>query len=138
MKKSMWVAGLLSFVVALTLAAPAIAQQTHYIIQVPFSFAVNAHVLPAGEYRIAIVSPHTVQIQGVKGTAIATFFGSGLNNPFRLAQNQIVFRHYGRQYFLSQVWFAEVDAGYELRPSNAEREYAKQNPGTESVLLAGK
>ena len=138
MKKSMWVAGLLSFVVALTLAAPAIAQQTHYIIQVPFSFAVNAHVLPAGEYRIAIVSPHTVQIQGVKNSAIVTFFGSGLNNPFRPAQNQIVFHHYGQQYFLSQAWFAEVDAGYELPPSNAEREYAKQITGTERVLLAEK
>ena len=138
MKKSMWATGFLSFVFALALTAPAIAQQTHYIIQVPFSFTVNAHVLPAGEYRIAIVSPHTVQIQGVKSTAIVTFLGSGLNDPIRLAQNQIVFHHYGRQYFLSQVWFAEVDAGYALPPSSAEREYAKQNPGAETVLQAAK
>ena len=71
MKKSIWVAGLLLFVVALALAAPAIAQQTHYIIQVPFSFTVNAHVLPAGEYRIAIVSPHTVQMRGANQVAFA-------------------------------------------------------------------
>lgn len=138
MKKSTCAVGLLSFVAALALAVPAIAQQTHYIIQVPFSFTVNAQVLPAGEYRVGVVSPRTVQLRGVKSTAIVTFFGSGLNNPFRLAENQIVFHHYGRQYFLSQVWFAEVDAGYELPPSSAEREYAKQNPGTETVLLAGK
>ncbi len=69
MKKSMWATAFLSFVFTLALTAPAIAQQTHYIVQVPFSFVVNAHVLPAGEYRVAIVSPHTVQIQGVKNSA---------------------------------------------------------------------
>ena len=65
MKKSMCFAGLLTFVVALVLTAPAVAQQSHYTIHVPFRFNVNAHVLPAGEYDRHVAAPGTVQIRGI-------------------------------------------------------------------------
>lgn len=45
---------------------------------------------------------------------------------------------YGKQCFLSQVWFAEIDGGYEPPSSNAEREYAMQSASTKMVLLAEK
>ncbi len=138
MKRSMGFAGLLTFVVALMLTAPAVAQQSHYTIHIPFPFNVNAHVLPAGEYRIGIVAPGTVQIRGIDHAADATFVAPGLHRSSNVAQNgELVFHRYGRQYFLSRVWFRNADTGYLLSVSNTEREYARQIPSTDTTLRAG-
>ncbi len=139
MKKSMYFAGLLSVVVALVLAAPAVAQQNSYTIHVPFQFRVDARVLPAGDYRIGIAAPGTVQIRGIDHSANATFVAPGLNRSSHEAQNaELRFHRYGRQYFLSQVWFSNGDTGYELYVTNTEREFAEKVPNTEMVLRAAK
>lgn len=136
MKKSMGFAGLFAFV-ALALTAPAVAQQGQYTIQVPFNFNVSTRVLPAGEYDVCVVASGAVQIRGV--TSTETFAASRLNQSPREPQNaDLVFHRYGRQYFLSRVWFAGFGQGYELPVSGVEREYAKQIPKTETVLLAAK
>ncbi len=135
MKKQMLVAGLFQFVVALMLAAPALAQQSTYTIHIPFPFHVNARVLPAGEYRIAVAAPGAVLIYGVDHAA--TLGAHRLNPSSATPQNaELVFHRYGQQYFLSQMWFAAGDQGYELSVSNTEREYAKQIPSAEMVLRA--
>ncbi len=133
-------AGLLSVVVALVLAAPAVAQLNSYTISVPFSFNVNAHVLPAGEYVVHVVAPGAVQIRGVDHIANATFLAPALlSRPLHASPNaKLVFHRYGRMYFLAQVWFSDVNDGYELTITNTEREYAQQTPSTETVLRAAK
>lgn len=139
MKKSMGFAGLFPIVVALVLSAPAVAQQSQYTIHVPFRFNVNAHMLPAGEYRIGIVAPGTVQIRGIDYTANVTFVAPGVNRLSHEALNaELVFHRYGQLYFLSRVWFRNADTGYRLFVSNTEREYARQIPETETVLRAAK
>jgi hypothetical protein len=139
MKKSMLVAGLFQAVVALVLAAPAIAQQSAYTIHVPFRFNVSAHELPAGEYRVSIVAPGTVQVRGIDHITNAMFVplqvGRSSHEPLIGA---LVFHRYGQQYFLSKVWFSDASASYELVPSATEREYAKQISETETVLRAAK
>jgi hypothetical protein len=135
----MWFAGLFPFVVALVLAAPAVAQQSPYTIHIPFRFNVSAHELPAGEYRVGIVSPGTVQIYGVDHIANAMVVAPRLNRSSHEPQSaELVFHRYGRQYFLSQAWFPDVDAGFELLTSNAEREYAARIPTTDTILRAAK
>jgi len=135
MKKSLLVAGLFQFVVALVLSAPALAQQGQYTIHVPFSFNVNARVLPAGEYVVCVVAPGAVQIRGV--TRTETFGATRVGQSPREPQNaELVFHRYGGQYFLSQVWFAGFGQGYQLWVSNAEREYAKRIPAADTTLRA--
>jgi hypothetical protein len=139
MKKSMVFAGLFQLIVALALAAPAIAQQSTYTIHIPFRFNVSAHELPAGEYRVSIAAPGTVQLRGIDHLTNATFIAPQVGRPAHQPLiGAIVFHRYGRQYFLSQVWFSNADSGYELTVSNTEREYAKQTPGTDTVLRAAK
>jgi hypothetical protein len=139
MKKSMLVAGLFQAVVALMLAAPAVAQQSHYTIRVPFPFHVDARLLPAGEYRIDIVAPGAVQIHGVDHIANATLGAHRVNQSSQAPHNaELVFHRYGQQYFLSQVWFAGGDEGYGLTASYTEREYAKQVQSADTVLRAAK
>jgi len=139
MRKFMWIAGMFQFVVALVLAAPAVAQQSPYTITVPFPFHVNAQVLPAGEYRVSIVSPGAVRLYGIDhiaDTAFAAYTRSRSSQESRIGS--LVFHRYGRQYFLAQVWFSDADAGYELYTSSDEREYARRNPSLETVLRAAK
>ncbi len=139
MKKSMLIAGMFQIVVALVLAAPAVAQQNDYTIQVPFGFHVDARQMPPGQYQIRIVAPGSVQVRGIDHTANATFIVPQLNRPSHADLNaELVFHRYGRQYFLSQVWFSQINAGYELNISNSEREIARQTPSTEMVLRAAK
>ena len=139
MKKSMLIAGLFQFVVALALAAPAVAQQRHYTIQVPFPFHIDGHVLPAGEYRVGIAAPGAVQIRGMDQNADATFGAPRLNGSSRTPQAaELIFHRYGQQYFLSQVWFGAGDQGYALAVSHTEREYARQIASADTVLRAAK
>jgi len=137
MKKSMLVAGLFQFVVALVLAAPAVAQQSEYSIEVPFPFHVGARVLPAGAYSIEIVAAGAVKIQGVDQIATSAAFRR--NRPAYGPQNaELVFHRYGQQYFLFQTWFLGEDQGYEFSASHAEREYARKMLSAETVLRAAK
>jgi hypothetical protein len=139
MKKSMLVAGLFQFVVALVLAAPAVAQQSHYTIQVPFPFHVDARVLPAGEYSVGIAARGAVQIHGMDHNANATFGAPRVNGSSHGLQDEgLVFHRYGQQYFLSQVWFGGGDQGYALAVSRTEREYARQITSADTVLRAAK
>lgn len=139
MKKSMLIAGLFQAVVVLVLAAPAVAQQSTYTLHIPFSFHVNAREMPAGEYWVSIAAPGTVQLRCMDHTVNATFIVPQLNRPSHGSENaELVFHRYGRQYFLSQVWFHDTDAGYQLEISNTEREVAQQTPSTETVLRAAK
>jgi hypothetical protein len=142
MKKSIGFAGFSLFVVALVLAAPAVAQQSTYIIQVPFSFHVNAQVFPAGEYRVGVLSqnPATMQIRGIDHAADGMFVAPRHSRQARGPRDaELVFHRYGRQYFLSQVWFAGRDDGYQFFVSQEERENAKRSSSSpESVLLAAK
>jgi hypothetical protein len=139
MKKSMLVAGLFEAVVALVLVAPAIAQQNAYIINVPFRFHVSAHELPAGKYRIGMVAPGIVQVRGVDHIVNAMFAAPQVGRSSHGSLiGELVFHRYGQKYFLSRVWFQDVDAGYELNISNTEREVAQQTASTETALRAAK
>ncbi len=137
MRKSMLVAGLFPFVVALVLAAPAVAQQNQYSIQVPFPFHVDGRALPAGEYAVRIVSAGAVQILGVDHNASATFGSHRVNRSSAAPQDAgLVLHRYGQQYFLSQVWFGGGSQGYELTVSSTEREVARQIASADTVLRA--
>jgi hypothetical protein len=142
MKKNMLVAGLFQIVVALVLAAPAIAQQNTYLIDIPFSFNVNGTVLPAGEYRVDAVAPALAEIHGVdrsnlnSGAKFTTF------RQYRPAGGtlvaQLVFHRYTQQYFLAEAWFDGSPSGYMLPRSHAEQEYARQISNSGTVMLAAK
>jgi hypothetical protein len=137
MKKSVLIAGFFQFVVALLLAAPAVAQQSHYTIHVPFPFHIDGRVLPAGEYSVVVVARGAVQIHGIDRRADATFGAPRVSwSSPTLQSEELIFHRYGQQYFLSQVWFGVGDQGYALSVSRTEREYARQTPGADTVLRA--
>ena len=97
-------------------------------VNVPFAFNVGNTSLPAGEYRVRIVNPASdrsvLQIASANGTKIMV-----LTNDIKGESNtnaKLAFRHYGNQYFLSQVWMAAEPIGLATRHSRVEKELQRQ------------
>ena len=139
MKKSTRVAGFLGLAAALLLITPAVAQQSTYTIRVPFQFSVGARAFPAGEYRVGAVAGQQVEIRSIDTAASAMFATGFVSRSSRQPLNgQLVFHQYGTQYFLSQVWFEDMQKGYQLPVSSNERDYAKRTRGSDTILRARK
>jgi hypothetical protein len=121
---------------SLFLLTPAFAQTVPIRVTVPFDFTVGDQRLPAGEYRVAIVSDSALRVLRMDESTVAhvvtTFISGGPNlDP----TPKLIFHRYGDRRFLFQVWTGEV--GRELFASASESEYARTTK-QESVTVAAK
>jgi hypothetical protein len=74
-------------------------------VTVPFTFGVEGHSLPAGEYTIFTVTPErSIRIVSADGkhSAIVNTLPNYANQPS--VNSRLVFHKYGGSYFLVQVW----------------------------------
>jgi hypothetical protein len=100
--------------------------------RIPFAFTAGAAALPSGTYTIqrADFSQGVLMIRTLnKGAMVMS--QSGLGSGVR-GKSRFVFRRYGRQYFLREVWFTEA-GGYALPETRQEREAASE--ATKMALL---
>lgn len=125
-KQVLKIFSLLSLTITLAVAAVYANPPNPLKANIPFDFSVADKTLPAGVYMVKRTStPSLLQIQrkdGREGMLIQT-----QSVQARRAQDQttLVFRRYGDQYFLAQVWTAGDSNGRELRKSRTERELIK-------------
>ena len=99
-------------------------------VNIPFDFAVGETKLPAGKYtlrRIDLTSSYDrLVIQSADGRGDTDTI---MTRPNRVSETQkksrLVFKRYGDQYFLAQVWPAGSDTGHDLFQSRSERSLAK-------------
>ena len=135
MKKNMLkVFTMLSLVVMLAAGSVWAAAEEPFKINVPFEFSAGKQVLPAGEYVVRqVFGGSVVRIQAVEGDAIATVQTHSVQSKSDQSKARLVFRRYGDQYFLSQVFGSNDIKGRELSRSRREREFAK---GSYSARLA--
>ena len=115
-----------------------------FTVVVPFDFTVSGKVLPAGEYVVARST------QGSEGLMIRARDGKGgaylqtmsVQTEENQTQTKVVFKRYGDEYFLSQVWISGRSTGRELRKSRQERalerELAARAVKPETIAIAGK
>ena len=110
-------------------------------IYVPFGFTVGDQFMPAGEYLIHRMSPHTpnlIRIMSRVGEVEATVHST---IPVRGDQVQVpgklVFNKYGNDLFLSELWLTGWTDGREFRVSDAEREVAANTPRIRTELALG-
>ena len=135
---------MLSLVVALAVTSIS-AQSNHYFqVTIPFEFAINSKTLPPGEYIVKRVSsdkPGWLSISSINGRTGLSVLTHGVRARTLLAESKLVFRRYGDQYFLSQVWEAGDSDGHELRKSRSEsgleRDRAKNTARPETVAVSG-
>jgi hypothetical protein len=141
MRKKLYSTFAMLSVLFLVMVANAQAQsKTMLEVTIPFEFQIGSEVLPAGEYSIKQLTQNTVLLRSADGRmkAIAPMTATvevGANE--RAEHERLVFRQYGKQYFLSQVWMTGGN-GRELNRSEAERRAAKGQNLASGVAKAKK
>ena len=109
-----------------------------FTVNVPFDFSVSGKTLPAGEYMVIRVgvSRDALTMCSKDGKGSASALTKTIETRDIQNQTKIVFRRYGKQYFLSQVWISGRSTGRELFTSKVERELTRgaAKPGSIAVV----
>jgi hypothetical protein len=98
-------------------------------VNVPFDFSLGNKTLPAGAYSIREYSQNSILIASADGKThvLAMTLGTPQSDVTESALSaRLIFRQYGNQYFLAQIWMTTGSDGRELNQSDAERRAAKE------------
>ena len=128
--------GLFAAVLMIGMGVSAQAQTLQYKVtaNIPFDFTITDKKLPAGKYSI-------VRAQNSNGDLVLQISSAdGQQQLSRLTipvvardvvkQGVLVFRQYGDEYFLSEIWPAGGQTGRAFPKSRAERELERQGNDT--------
>ncbi len=126
----------LSLLVA-AVASSAIAQSRPLVkATVPFNFSVGSQQMSAGRYTIAKSgAAGLVLIRGDQGKAAFVLTNIRVGNT-ESDKTKLVFRRYGEQYFLGQMWAKGETAGVNFPVSGAERKIINSRPDRHLAMLA--
>jgi hypothetical protein len=134
--KNLTMFSLLLMLTAVTVAAQSARSK---ITNIPFDFIVGQKTLPAGEYT---VEPNRRDfdnvwlIQSREGNASVLIATMTVRANQSQEETKLVFRKYGDQYFLSQIWTPGGNSGRELTMPRLEREVAKNAIERQTIVLA--
>jgi hypothetical protein len=130
---------------ALVLAVLSLGSVAHaqnaLVVNVPFDFAAGAATLPAGQYYVEQLSRGSVvMIKGISGQAAAAVAMTRPAEPKReQAKSVLVFKRYGEDYFLAEIWNAQEQNCLALtsaRSRGKEQQLAKSGTPEQITLVA--
>ena len=126
-------------VLLLLAAASAFAEQP-FQAQIPFSFHLGGSVLPSGAYSVYREggAREVVHFRSADGKSSVMMFSHGIESLAYATRAKLVFNRYGDQYFLTQVWPGNSNAGRELPKTRLEEEVAATTKRVTRTLLATK
>ena len=119
----------LSLLFAFTIVAAQAQSRNSVTAHIPFAFQIGDKTLPAGDYSVKRLSQNALTIESADGAQsfVAQAPRSVQSNPnAKPGAERLVFRQYGEQYFLAQVWMIKGGAGRELNMTGAERKAASE------------
>jgi hypothetical protein len=134
--------GLLTLVPMVMAVGSAQGQSLSYKIQatIPFDFIVGDNKLPAGEYFIGRAQPSS------DDSVLTISSSNGLTNIFSSTiavqtlepnrHGKLVFRRYGDQWFLFQIWPAGINTGREITRSRLDRAIERNTHAAEKTMRA--
>lgn len=117
----------LSILCALTIVSVQAQSRNRITAHVPFEFQVGEKTLPAGDYSVKRLSQNTLLVESADGeqSAIAQAPRNVESNVnAKPSTEKLVFRQYGDQYFLAQVWMIRGNTGRAINMTDAERKAA--------------
>jgi hypothetical protein len=118
---------ILSLLLALTVVSVGAQTRSRITAHIPFDFQIGDKTLPAGDYSVKRLSSNSLLVQSADGdvSALAQAPRSVQNsNDAKPSTERLIFRQYGDQYFLAQVWMTRDNTGRELNMTGAERKAA--------------
>jgi hypothetical protein len=105
------------------------------VVNVPFAFQNGSQHLTAGLYTIGIESNNMLVIRGELRSGFALTLLDDDTHPSKTTR--VVFRKYGDQYFLHEVWIEGESSHTSLLPSKVEeREIAANRTAPTGVVVA--
>jgi len=74
-------------------------------VSIPFSFSVEDHNLPAGQYYVRSINPdHSIALVNADGGQSLMVTYTPESEGSASQNSRLVFSKYGNEYFLTQVW----------------------------------
>ena len=133
--------GLLAVMMIIAASVSANAQSLNYRLtaNIPFDFSVGGEKLPAGKYWINRAQQSNgdtvVQIRSTDLHSNLVRFTIPVLAAAPAKNSSLVFRRYGDEYFLAEIWPMGSETGRELPKTRAERELARkaQDSGVAAV-----
>ena len=121
------------FLVLIAIAAFATALSTNAFGQtgktvkanVQFDFQIGERMYPAGEYRIESISfqsDNVLQIRSVGDANKKQIFLANYSNAGKRRTPKLVFKQYGGNYFLTEIFLDSGQWGYSIPPSRRQRD----------------
>jgi len=111
-----------------TAALPLAAQPIHVTATIPFEFYVGDRTMPAGEYTISNgIETNVLSIRTRDSRAVvnATSMPRRTADGGTPAETLLLFRRYGNEYYLNEIWSSAAPFGRELLKYRTERELSK-------------
>jgi hypothetical protein len=103
---------------------------------VPFAFTVENTDLPAGTYTVYILPPYNmIKVQSADGRKVAWIAVIPSLKSEGSKQAELVFHHFGTEYFLAQVWEQGSKVHRELRSGNRARKLARNGDKMQFVTI---
>lgn len=135
---------MLSVVGGLTTVSAHAQSGKQFTVMIPFNFYVAGKTLPAGQYQVGRSTQTTAEglvLRGTDSRAGVFVLTSAIQTEDVQQESKLVFRRYGNQYFLGEVWISGRSTGRELPSSRKERltkqENAKHGGSPDKVAVAG-
>lgn len=134
MKRQLWQAVVLLTVILEAATVLGQANRGDLIANIPFSFVVANHTLPAGRYIVTPFGENNLRIynSASQGALVLTHSVQGSAPE---SSGKLVFHRYGQVYFLSEAWVAANAIGRQVFPSSAEEELAAKGTEKEIAVL---
>jgi hypothetical protein len=110
---------------------------------IPFSFTVGGQTLPAGEYTFksgSVTNHGSMKIDGVRTRSHARALTNAVRTLSTQTETRLVFRKYGEQYFLTQIWSEGENQGRQVPESKRERDLRRElasNPNANATAQNG-
>jgi hypothetical protein len=108
-------------------------------VNVPFDFQIGEKAYSAGPYTVKAGPAATaVLVQSTDMRRAQFILTSPAKARTSISQPSLVFKRYGKDYFLSEIWLARSDTGRQLPPGRKETELARwlSAPDGQTVLGA--
>ena len=132
---------MLSVLGALTTVSAHAQAGKQFTVTIPFNFYVAGKTLPAGQYHVgrSTEDAEGLVLRGTDGRTGLFVLTRGIQTEEVQRESKLVFRRYGDQYFLGEVWISGRSTGRELPSSRKERltkqESAKHGGNPEKVAV---
>ena len=111
-----------------------------FVVNVPFTFTVSGKTLPAGEYVVARSTQASNEVIRISSKERGAYVQTKSVQVRDIKEeSQLIFKRYGDQYFLFQIWTSGRSSGRELFKSaqeqKSERELAQRAIKPETVAI---